>query len=110
MDGCTTAASVVVVLRAVSGSRRGRIAGAATCAAGSRRAAELQAQLERLQCVALHINHGHLDPALVKAVHNSGHGILAYTVNDSQTAIDLLEWGVDALVTDQLDAITPAFA
>lgn len=69
-----------------------------------------QAQLERLQCVALHINQGHLDPALVKAVHNSGHGILAYTVNDSQTAIDLLEWGVDALVTDQLDAITPAFA
>ena len=60
-------------------------------------------------CFLVDINHGHLDPALVKAVHNSGHGVLAYTVNDSQTAIDMLDWGVDALVTDQLDAITPAF-
>ena len=68
------------------------------------------AQLDRLQCVALHVSHRHLDAALVKAVHNSGRGVLAYTVNDSETALDLLEWGVDALVTDQLDAITPAFA
>ena len=68
------------------------------------------AQMDRLQCVALHISHRHLDPALVKAVHNSGRGVLAYTVNDSETALEMLEWGVDAMVTDQLDAITPAFA
>ncbi|MEO8164556.1 MAG: glycerophosphodiester phosphodiesterase [Betaproteobacteria bacterium] len=68
------------------------------------------AQLERLQCVALHISHHHLDRDLVKAVHDSGRGVLAYTVNDSETALELLEWGIDALVTDQLDAITPAFA
>ncbi|HEX4986276.1 MAG TPA: glycerophosphodiester phosphodiesterase [Burkholderiales bacterium] len=68
------------------------------------------AQLERLQCVALHASHRHLDPALVKAVHASGRGVLAYTVNDSELALDLLGWEVDALVTDQLDAITPAFA
>jgi glycerophosphoryl diester phosphodiesterase len=66
-------------------------------------------QLNRLQCMALHVSHRHLDPALVGAVHNSGRGILAYTVNDSEMALELLEWGVDALVTDQLDAITPAF-
>jgi glycerophosphoryl diester phosphodiesterase len=36
--------------------------------------------------------------------------MLVYTVNDSELAIDLLDWGVDALVTDQLDAITPNFA
>jgi len=36
--------------------------------------------------------------------------VLAYTVNDSELALDLLEWGVDALVTDQLDVITPSFA
>lgn len=68
------------------------------------------AQLERLQCVALHVSHQHLDRALVKAVHDAGRGVLTYTVNDSETALNLLEWGVDALVTDQLDAITPAFA
>ena len=68
------------------------------------------AQLDRLQCVALHVSHRHLDAALVKAVHGSGRGVLTYTVNDSETALDMLEWGVDALVTDQLDAITPAFA
>lgn len=69
-----------------------------------------QAQLERLQCVALHVNHRHLDPALVRAVHDSGRGLLTYTVNDSEMALDLLEWGVDALVTDQLEAVTPNFA
>ncbi|MEO8157280.1 MAG: glycerophosphodiester phosphodiesterase [Betaproteobacteria bacterium] len=69
-----------------------------------------QAQLDRLQCVALHVNHRHLDAALVKAVHDAGHGVLAYTVNDSERALDLLDWGVDALVTDQLDVITPYFA
>ena len=35
--------------------------------------------------------------------------MLAYTVNESALALDLLEWGVDALVTDQLDVITPNF-
>ena len=69
-----------------------------------------QAQLDRLQCVALHVSHRHLDPALVKAVHGSGRGLLTYTVNDSEAALEMLEWGVDALVTDQLDAVTPNFA
>jgi glycerophosphoryl diester phosphodiesterase len=69
-----------------------------------------EALLRRLQCVALHASCLHLDAARVKAVHAAGYGVLAYTVNDSELAIDLLDWGVDALVTDQLDAITPNFA
>jgi glycerophosphoryl diester phosphodiesterase len=69
-----------------------------------------QALVERLQCVALHISHRHLDSTLVKAVHGSGRGVLAYTVNDSELALELLERGVDALVTDQLDVVTAAFA
>lgn len=72
--------------------------------------ANWQAQMERLQCVSLHVSYKHLDSALVQAVHAAGYGVLAYTVNDSGLAMDLLEWGVDALVTDQLDAITPYFA
>jgi glycerophosphoryl diester phosphodiesterase len=68
------------------------------------------AQMDRLQCVALHVSHEYLDKPLVKAVHDSGRGVLTYTVNDSETALDMLECGVDALVTDQLDTIPPAFA
>ncbi len=69
-----------------------------------------QAQMQRLQCVSLHASHRHLNAALVRAVRDAGYGILAYTVNDSELALDLLAWGVDALVTDQLDVITPGFA
>jgi len=72
--------------------------------------ANWQALMQRLQCVALHASHRHLNAALVKAVHSAGYGVLAYTVNDSELALDLLEWQVDALVTDQLDVITPNFA
>ena len=67
-------------------------------------------QLERLQAVALHANHHHLNKQVVKALHDAGYGVLAYTVNDSERALELLEWGVDALVTDQLDVITANFA
>jgi glycerophosphoryl diester phosphodiesterase len=69
-----------------------------------------QAQMQRLQCVSLHASHRHLNAALVKAVRDAGYGMLAYTVNDSELALDLLAWGVDALVTDQLDVIMPGFA
>lgn len=65
--------------------------------------------LDRLQCVALHVNQLHLDPPTIRAIHDTGRGVLAYTVNDPERALDLLEWQVDALVTDQLDAITPNF-
>ena len=71
--------------------------------------ANWEALMQRLQCVALHANHRHLNATLVKAVHAAGYGVLAYTVNESALALDLLEWGVDALVTDQLDVITPNF-
>lgn len=69
-----------------------------------------QALMQRLQCIALHVSYPHLNAEHVKHVHGSGYGVLAYTVNDSELALDLLEWQVDALVTDQLDVITPNFA
>ncbi|HWA14127.1 MAG TPA: glycerophosphodiester phosphodiesterase [Burkholderiales bacterium] len=69
-----------------------------------------EALMRRLQCVALHASCRHLDADRIKAIHAAGYGVLAYTVNDSELAVDLLDWGVDALVTDQLDAITPNFA
>ena len=72
--------------------------------------ANWHALMQRLQCVSLHAGHRHLDASRVKAIHDAGYGVLAYTVNDSELALDLLQWEVDALVTDQLDVITPNFA
>jgi glycerophosphoryl diester phosphodiesterase len=71
---------------------------------------EWQSLLQALGCVSLHAAWDRLDRAGVEAVHAVGFGVLAYTVNDSETALDLLEMGVDALVTDQLEQIGPAFA
>jgi glycerophosphoryl diester phosphodiesterase len=68
------------------------------------------ALMQRLQCVSLHASYRHLDEKRVKAVHDAGYGVLVYTVNESELALDLLAWGVDALVTDQLDVITSHFA
>lgn len=66
--------------------------------------------LDRLECVSLHAAWRHLSPERVKEIQSAGFGVLMYTVNDSEIALDLLSWGVDALVTDQLDQIGPHFA
>jgi glycerophosphoryl diester phosphodiesterase len=66
--------------------------------------------LDRLECVSLHAAWRHLSPERVKEIQSAGFGVLAYTVNDSEDALELLSWGVDALVTDQLDQIGPHFA
>lgn len=71
--------------------------------------ANWQALMQRLQCVALHVGYRQLKAAQVKAAHAAGYGLLVYTVNDSGLALDLLGWEVDALVTDQLDVVTPNF-
>ncbi len=65
--------------------------------------------LRDLECVALHANHRVLRSRLVRAVHDAGYAVLAWTVNDRRTARKLLGWGVDCLVTDRLDRISPDF-
>ncbi|HWQ38703.1 MAG TPA: glycerophosphodiester phosphodiesterase [Burkholderiales bacterium] len=69
-----------------------------------------KARLDQLECVSLHADWRHLDRERVRQIHSAGFAVLAYTVNDSEAALQLLGWGVDALVTDQLDAIGPDFA
>jgi glycerophosphoryl diester phosphodiesterase len=66
--------------------------------------------MDRLECVSLHAAWRELDRQRVKEIQSAGFGVLAYTVNDSEVAVDLLEWGVDAIVTDALDQIGPNFA
>jgi glycerophosphoryl diester phosphodiesterase len=66
--------------------------------------------MDELECASLHAAWNRLGREQVREIHSAGFGVLAYTVNESENAIDLLEWNVDALVTDQLERIGPAFA
>jgi len=65
--------------------------------------------IRQLDCVSLHANYRTLDKDLVEEAHGAGIGVLAYTVNDSEDALDLTQCQVDALCTDALESITPAF-
>jgi len=63
-----------------------------------------------LECVALHCEGRLLTQALVRAMHEAGVAVLAWTVNDPRAASKLLRWGVDCLVTDAVKRIGPDFA
>jgi len=64
-------------------------------------------QLQRLQCVALHCDHRYLDAPAIRAIRDAGYWLFAYTVNVRRRAIQLAQWGLDALCTDRLDRIEP---
>ncbi len=69
-----------------------------------------EALLDQLGCAAMHVAFDHLTEKSVAAIQATGRGVLAYTVNDPLDVVDLIEMGVDALVTDQIDVIGPRFA
>lgn len=68
-----------------------------------------QAQLERLDAVALHTNQKNLTAPLASAIKKAGYGLFCYTVNDRARARKILSWGVDAFCTDRIDLIGPDF-
>jgi glycerophosphoryl diester phosphodiesterase len=57
---------------------------------------------KRVRSVAVHCNHKKLSRAQADAVRAAGYGLLCWTVNEPGRARELLEWGVDCLVTDAL--------
>lgn len=61
-----------------------------------------------LACVALHLQQEHIDVATIRALHDKGYKIAAWTVNDPSRARDLLRWGCDGLFTDAIDTLPPA--
>jgi glycerophosphoryl diester phosphodiesterase len=72
--------------------------------------ADWESVLDKLDCCAAHVAFDRLTRESVDAIQATRRGVLAFTVNDSVTAADLLDMGVDALITDQLDLIGPEFA
>ncbi|MCD0502917.1 glycerophosphodiester phosphodiesterase [Bordetella petrii] len=69
--------------------------------------ADWRERLARLDCVALNINHRDASRELIGAVQACGYRIAAWTVNDPARARLLLSWGLDAIFTDELGAISP---
>ena len=51
--------------------------------------------------------HSDIDAAAVKAAHELGLRVVVWTVNDAIRAEQLLEMGVDGIITDRPDRITP---
>jgi len=66
-----------------------------------------QARLERLQCQALNADWSALDADLVAAAHRAGYRVLTYTANDPERVAQLAAWGLDAIITDAIDAVRP---
>lgn len=64
-------------------------------------------RLARVGCVALDVNHRELSAEVVSQAHDGGFRVLCYTVNEVDRAYELLAMGVDSVITDAVDKISP---
>ena len=62
-------------------------------------------QAMRLGCVALDVKHTPLTEAVVAEVQAAGLRLATWTVNDPARVADLLRWGVDTVITDEVERI-----
>jgi glycerophosphoryl diester phosphodiesterase len=72
--------------------------------------ADWHTRAARLECISIHVAHKSLDAGLVQAFKDAGLYVMAYTVNELSRARTLVEWGVDAICTDRIDQIGPAWS
>ena len=61
-----------------------------------------------LGCIALDLKHTLLTKDRIDEIHDAGLRVATWTVNDPARAADLIAWGVDTLITDAVDLISPA--
>ena len=64
-------------------------------------------RLQALDCIALDANHRELTPDIIAAAHAAGFRVCCYTVNDVERARLLWGAGLDGLITDCVDQISP---
>ena len=62
-------------------------------------------RLQRLDCVALDVNHKALDAAAVERAHAGGFRVACYTPNEPSRVAELHGFGVDTVITDAVDTI-----
>lgn len=64
-----------------------------------------EAIINQFGCFSLHIDHHILTPERVKQIKELGLFVLAYTINDTDRARELFDWGVDSVFSDYPDII-----
>lgn len=60
-----------------------------------------------LKCTGLNLNHRHVTRDEVRQIRDAGLSLAIWTVNDPQRALELLEWGCNAIITDEVDTMAP---
>ena len=63
--------------------------------------------LTGLDCVSLHLHHEAVTKNVLEQVQTAGFRLAVWTVNDPERAKELLTWGVDAVITDNIEQIRP---
>ena len=66
-----------------------------------------EARLERLECVAIDPDYRELTKSLVASVRYAGYRVVTYTPNAPDVVAQLIDWGVDTVITDAVNVITP---
>jgi glycerophosphoryl diester phosphodiesterase len=74
---------------------------------------DVEAQLELFFTIAerdalptgVSCNHEHLDRGLIDRFHKKGLAVIAWTVDEPERAADLASWGVDAITTNDVQAV-----
>jgi glycerophosphoryl diester phosphodiesterase len=66
-----------------------------------------QQLLAELACVSVHLKHTSVTSETVTTLHKAGYRLAVWTVNEPARAQELLNWGVDAVITDAIDRISP---
>jgi glycerophosphoryl diester phosphodiesterase len=65
-----------------------------------------QDAIQTLQCKAIACHYPIYTQALIQEFHQLELRCMAYTVNDSEQAIELLEMGVDTIITDNMNFVS----
>jgi len=65
-------------------------------------------RLDRLDCGALVLDYRRLTRSLAASIRDTGCRLLAYTVNEPRRAEELISWGIDCIITDAIDRISPS--
>lgn len=66
-----------------------------------------RARAARLGCCGLNLNDKYVTPEIVRDIQGAGLYLAVWTVNDKARAIELLGWGCDAVITDEIDTMAP---
>jgi len=66
-----------------------------------------QERLLRHECISLHFNHAYATRDNVKALHDAGYKAMCFTVNDPEIAQNLLDIGIDAIITNFPEKLLP---